>query len=117
MTANDRNETFEGDQLLNKFGSCLVKVIAILVFAIIVLFTPIWSVPFAQLWYQSGFEDAVAKALAEIPDSENACIYDETVHRFVTSINQLDVERMIKRAVHDKGSMMRLDRPQRDPHF
>jgi len=81
------------------------------------IIAPVWLTPIAKLWYEPGFEQAVEKALAEIPGSENACIYDDSLGIYVTSIQQLQLERMIERAVQDRVSLPSLDPVLRHPHF
>lgn len=71
-------------------------------FAILVVFAPVIVTPLAKLWYEPGFEDSVAEAMQVIPESEGACIYDDSRGIFVTSIEQLDVGRMIERAVRNR---------------
>ena len=102
---------------LKELSSGGIAVIASLAFPVLALFAPVWATPIAKLWYEPGFEKAVAKALMEIPDYENACIYDDTRHMFVSSIERLDVQRMIEKAVQDKAPRPRLNGLQRDPHF
>lgn len=80
-------------------------------------FAPSLATPVAKLYYEEGFEKAVAVALKEIPDSANACIYDDAQNIFVTSIDQLDLGRMIEKAIRDKIPRPRPNGLQRDPHF
>lgn len=94
-----------------------IAIVASLVIPILALFAPVWATPLARMWYEPGFEQAVTKALAEIPGSENACIYDDSQNRFVTSVDQLDVGRMIEKSVQDNVPRPRFNSVQRDPHF
>ncbi|WP_405240675.1 hypothetical protein [Lentisalinibacter orientalis] len=80
------------------------------------LFLPVWFTPIAKFWYEPGFEEAVSAALKDIPDHENACIYDDTQNIFVTSVEQLDVGRMLEKAVKDRIPHLRGGK-WRDPHF
>lgn len=80
-------------------------------------FAPKLATPVAKLYYEEGFEKAVAAALKEIPDSASACIYDDSQSIFVTSLNQLNLDRMIEKAVQDRIPNISLDGRQRDPHF
>lgn len=84
---------------------------------IAVIFAPIWATLIAKLCYKPGFEESVAKALAEIPDFEKACIYDDARNIYVTSLDQLNVDRMIEKAVQDRIPKFSFDGRQRDPHF
>lgn len=76
-----------------------------------------WVAPIAKLYYEDGFDEAVADALKEIPESEDACIYDDAQNIFVPSIGQLDTGRMIEKAIRDKAPRPRPNGLQRDPHF
>lgn len=102
-------------QVLKVFRRIILAAVVVLTLVVLWVSTPMWATPVAKLWYESGFEGAVAEALVEIPNSENACIYDDTRHMFVTSVGQLDVERMVENAVRDKAPIPRTH--QRDPHF
>ena len=55
-----------------------------------------------KLVYEPGFEDAVAEALKEVPGSESSCLFDDTRNMSVTTIQQLDAERMIENAVQSQ---------------
>ena len=91
--------------------------IATLLIPLLAVFAPVWATPVARLWYASGFEEDVTAALAAIDDSGAACIYDDTRNIFVTSVDQLNVDRMIRQAVRDKSPRLDMDGLQRDPHF
>ncbi len=81
------------------------------------VFSPYWATPAARLYYETGFDDAVADALKGIPGSASACIYDDSQHIFVTSIDQLDASRMIEEAIRDRIPRLPPRGLQRDPHF
>ena len=85
--------------------------------AFVLVLTPIWATPIAKLWYKPGFEELVAEALKEIPEFEKACVFDDTRNIYVTSLDQLNVDRMIEKAVQDKTPHFRLNGLQKDPHF
>ena len=87
-----------------------------LAFVLLVVFAPALVTPFAKLWYEPGFEDSVAEAMQAMPESEGACIYDDTRGVFVTSIQQLDVGRMIEKAVRNRFPIPR-NPSIIDPHF
>ena len=95
----------------------LTVVFVMIVLAALTILTPALATPFAKFWYKLGFEDTVAEALSAIPGSEQACIYDDTRKIFVTSLNQLDVDRMIEQAVHNNLPLPRTNPFFRDPHF
>lgn len=46
--------------------------LAVLAIFLVVLTSSVWAIPFAKIWYEPGFEDAVEQALAAIPDPVNA---------------------------------------------
>lgn len=93
------------------FAAVLVTLCALIVFA------SFWATSAARLYYETGFDDAVADALKEIPGSAKACIYDDSQHIFVTSIDQLDAGRMIEKALRDRVPGPRPAGLRRDPHF
>ncbi|MDJ0712230.1 MAG: hypothetical protein QNJ14_17710 [Woeseiaceae bacterium] len=78
---------------------------------------PWWGMPAARLWYATGFSEAVTTELAKLPGSENACIYDDSQNLFVTSPEQLNVDKMLRRALVDRAPRLRRNRRWRDPHF
>jgi len=112
---NDPYRTVALRGILKIFLRVSVAVAAVFAFWVLWVLAPIFATPVAKFWYEPGFEDAVAEALTEIPNYENACIYDDTRHMFVTSIGELDVGRMIEQAMEDKALIPRTH--QRDPHF
>ncbi len=83
--------------------------------ALAVLTLPRWGTPIARLLYETDFGDIVATELAKLPDSENACIFDDSQSIFVASPDQLNVGRMLRRALQDRTP--RLNPVWRDPHF
>lgn len=109
--------TYRAPRTLREMVWSSIAVLASLAVPALAIFAPVWATPIARLWYETGFEENVAEALAEIGDSESACIYDDGLHMFVTSIDQLDAGGMIERAVQDKSPRPRLRVLQRDPHF
>ena len=94
-----------------------IAVMASLTIPALFILAPIWATPLAKVWYKRGFEGAVTAALTDIPGNETACIYDDSRNIFVTSVGQLNVDRMIEKAVQDKALRPRRRLLQRDPHF
>lgn len=92
-----------------------VALAAVIAVGVLLISAHRFVTPIAILWYQPGFEDAVADALTKIPDYEGACIFDDSQHRFVGSIDQLDSRRMIEIAVLDRLPVPRT--LWREPHF
>ena len=107
--------------IVNQFEGAARSILAVaavaLALGIALVFAPFWVTPAAKLWYKPGFEESVAKALAEIPDVDTGCIYDDARNIYVTSPDQLDVDRMIEKAVQDRVPRLRFNGVQRDPHF
>lgn len=114
LSARDPKVTFGMFRIRKVF--LLVSLVAVSVLALW-FSAPVWVTPIAKLWYKPGFEEAVTEALSDLPDYESACIYDDTTNIFVTSVGQLNVERMIEKAARDNGPKFRLNALHRDPHF
>ena len=89
---------------------------SVVALGLLAVFAPVIVTPFAKFWYERGFEGAVVEAMKVVPGSESACIYDDTRNMFVTSIDELDVSRMIETAVNNKFPIPH-DPPHIDPHF
>ena len=102
-------------QILNALRRIILAAVVLFALGVLAVFAPMWATPIALLWYEPGFESAVAEALTEIPYPENACVYDDTRHMFVTTVGQLDAERMIEKAVREKAPVSRV--LLRYPHF
>ena len=77
--------------------------------------------PFVQpaviWWYGNEFVLNAESAATKLPDTENRCIFDDSRNIFVESFSELDVNRIIDKALDDKYPRFRMERPLRDPHF
>jgi len=103
-----------------------MRTIAITILVIITLYLAyIFLLPFgrplvqpvATWWYGSDFVSDTTKAAARISDTVERCIFDDSRNIFVESFADLDVDKMIDKALNDTYPRFRLERPQRDPHF
>ena len=73
--------------------------------------------PVATWWYGSDFVSNATSAAASFSSQDERCIFDDSRNIFVESLAELDVDRMIDKALDDKYPRFRLERPLRDPHF
>src|SRR6056297_1135367 len=103
-------------EILSLLAKVAIAAVGLAAVGTLWLFLPVWFTPIAKFWYEPGFEEAVSAALKDIPAHENACIYDDTQNIFVTSVEQLDVGRMLEKAVKDRVPNPR-EGKWRDPHF
>ncbi len=117
MAASEPKRSLGGDQVLKRLRWSSLFVVGLIALCALMFFAPNLATPVAKLYYEDGFNKAVAAAFKEIPDSASACIYDDSQNIFVTSLDQLNLDRMIGKAVQDRIPNISLDGRQRDPHF
>ena len=103
-----------------------MRTIAIAILAMIALYLAyIFLIPFGRplvqpvaiWWYGSDFASKATEAAASLTDAGERCIFDDSRNIFVKSFADLDLERIIVKALDDEYPRFRLERPQRNPHF